>query len=168
LFILCFYATIGKTGTPAAPYGVRAVQERAKVMLTDFYQAYKRHWEDANYLLSDCRWPNADQLYGYAAECGLKCLMLRFGMALTPAGTPPHNDMVHIDKLWVRYETYRAGAGAAGYLLSRQNPFDNWHSSQRYADGSIFSQSSVEIHRQGAESVRCLVNKAISEGILTL
>jgi hypothetical protein len=96
----------------------------AKMMATNFYQAYKRHWEDANYLFGDRRWPNADQLY----------------MVPDPAtGNPPNEDMVHIDKLWTRYETYRAGA--AGYLLPGQNPFNDWHASQRYADGSLFSQS---------------------------
>ncbi|MDR2028390.1 MAG: hypothetical protein LBP93_02495, partial [Treponema sp.] len=126
------------------------------------------HWEDANYLFSDSRWPNADQLYGYAAECGLKCLMLRFGMAFESEGYPPREDRVHSNRLWPRYEAYRAGAGAAGYLLPRQNPFDNWHSSQRYADGSTFSQAHVEAHRRGAKFVRGLINKAILEGILVI
>jgi hypothetical protein len=136
------------------------------MMPTDFYHACKRHWEDASYLFNDSRWPNADQLYGFAAECGLKCLMLQFGMVPEPTGDPPRQDRVHIDELWAHYESYRAGVGATGYLLPAQNPFDNWHISQRYMDGSNFSQSYVETHRQGAEFVRRLVNKAILEGIL--
>jgi hypothetical protein len=73
---------------------------------------------------------------------------------------------VHIDELWAHYESYRAGVGATGYLLPAQNPFDNWHISQRYTDGSGLNQSSVGAHRQGAELVRRLVDKAILEGIL--
>jgi hypothetical protein len=93
--------------------------------------------------------------------------MLRFGMVPEPVtGDPPKKDRVHIDELWAHYETYRAGAGAAGYLLPVWNPFANWHISQRYAADSHFSQSYVEAHRQGAELVRRLVNKAILEGIL--
>jgi hypothetical protein len=136
------------------------------MMPTDFYHAYKRHWEDANYLFNDCRWPNADQLYGFAAECGLKCLMLRFGMVPKPTGDLYGKDRMHIDELWDHYESYRAGVGATGYLLPGRNPFSNWHISQRYAQSSRFSQSHVEAHRQGAEFVRRLVNKAILEGIL--
>ncbi|MDR2376699.1 MAG: hypothetical protein LBD96_09720 [Treponema sp.] len=103
-------------------------------MQTDFYNAYKRHWEDADYLFNDSRWANADHLYGYAAECGLKCLMRQFGMILDPAtGSPYPQDRLHINDLWHRYEAYRAGFGAAAYLLPRPNPFVNWRISQRYA-----------------------------------
>ncbi|MFP3091573.1 hypothetical protein LQZ21_14745 [Treponema sp. TIM-1] len=98
----------------------------------------------------------------------MKCLMLEFGMILKPTGVPFDKDRVHIDELWARYETYRAGVGAAGYLLPRQNPFDNWDISQRYANRSIFSQMYVEAHRQGVELVRSLVNKAVLEGRLVI
>lgn len=42
-------------------------------------------------------------------------------------------DRLHINDLWHRYEAYRAGFGAAAYLLPRPNPFVNWRISQRYA-----------------------------------
>lgn len=38
----------------------------------DFPDAHARHWQDAERLAQAGRWANADQLYGYSAECGLK------------------------------------------------------------------------------------------------
>ncbi|MDR3343642.1 MAG: hypothetical protein LBT14_12850 [Treponema sp.] len=138
-------------------------------METDFYDAYKRHLEDAEYLYQDSRWANADQLYGYSAECGLKCLMQRFGMQLDArTGMPPNEGRGHIDEIWIKYETYRAGIGATGYTLPGENPFDNWNISQRYANKSNFSQAIVDLHRLGVETVKQLVNKAILEGRLAI
>jgi hypothetical protein len=137
-------------------------------MKTDFYDAYIRHWEDAEYLYKDSRWANADQLYGYSAECGLKCLMQQFGMQLDASGMPPKEGKGHIDKIWIKYETYRAGIGATSYTLPSQNPFGTWEISQRYANRSNFSQAIVDSHRRGMETVKQLVNKAILEGRLVI
>lgn len=51
-------------------------------MSVDFLDAHRRHWEDAELLHEHARWANANQLYGIAAECGMKRLMLVFGMPL--------------------------------------------------------------------------------------
>ena len=37
----------------------------------DYGDAHLRRWEDAELLFNDDRWANADQLYGFSAECGL-------------------------------------------------------------------------------------------------
>lgn len=50
-------------------------------MKTDFHDAHERHWDDAERLFEAQRWANADHLYGVAAECGLKWLMVHFGMS---------------------------------------------------------------------------------------
>jgi hypothetical protein len=136
-------------------------------MRSDFYSAYQRHWNDAEYLYNDSRMANADHLYGYSAECGLKCLMERFGMSLDPeTGVPPREDRVHINKLWYRYETYRSGIEDAEYMLPESNPFDDWDISDRYAHESSFSRIYVDQHKQGTEMVRILINRAILEGRL--
>lgn len=41
-------------------------------MSTDFYDAFSRHDADADLLLENERWANADHHYGLAAECALK------------------------------------------------------------------------------------------------
>ena len=138
-------------------------------MQTDFYNAFSRHWNDAEYLYEDSRWANSDQLYAYSAECGLKCLMLLFGMYVNPAtGVPDKKDKLHIDEIWSRYETYRAGIGVSGYFIPAVNPFDNWNNNQRYAHEAHFDQARVDPHRDGVKEVKKLLNQAILEGRLTV
>ncbi len=69
-------------------------------MQTDFLDAHERHWEDAELLFAQSRWANADHLYGLAAECGLKRLMIVFRMPVAADGGPqlPH-DRVHADRV---------------------------------------------------------------------
>jgi hypothetical protein len=76
----------------------RLLSNLAKMNI-DFLDAYLRHWEDAEALFGSERWANADHLYGLAAECGLKRLMIAFGMPVTTSGDPQHrNDRVHADQ----------------------------------------------------------------------
>ncbi|WP_397378691.1 SAM-dependent methyltransferase [Pseudomonas sp.] len=138
-------------------------------MKTDFIDALDRHWQDAECLYGNERWANADHLYGFAAESGLKGLMLKFGMTIDETKDMPSNekDRKHADAIWARYESYRSGHHkGADYLLSEPNPFDNWRASDRYASQSQFDRAHVTPHRHGAELVRELVKKANREGLL--
>lgn len=137
-------------------------------MNTDFLDAHKRHWDDAERLFTAQRWANADHLYGMAAECGLKRLMLEFGMPVDAAGSPNEkSDRTHVNSIWARYESYRSGnVAGAKYGLAAGNPFDNWHVSDRYAHQHSFNQPSTRAHQQGAQQVRKLITKAQREGLL--
>jgi len=135
-------------------------------MLPDFFNAHQRHFYDAECLYNNLRWPNADQLYAFSAECGLKCLMQLFGMSIDSSGLPSKEDRLHADGIWSRYEAYRAGMGASGYALPQTNPFCDWNSSQRYAHDSNFNQTLVDTHKKGAGIVKNLIEKAILEGRL--
>jgi hypothetical protein len=138
-------------------------------MKTDFIDALNRHWQDAECLYGNERWANADHLYGFAAESGLKGLMLKFDMPYNPDKDMPKNteDRVHADGVWERYESYRSGhIKGSDYPLPEPNPFDNWKASDRYANESAFDQHHVTPHRHGAELVRNLVKKADLEGLL--
>lgn len=138
-------------------------------MNTDFLDAHERHWMDAELLLADQRWANADHLYGMAAECGLKRLMLAFGMPLDSAGERPENrsDQVHANGVWVRFESYRYGhPRGAGFGLPAGEPFSDWCVSQRYAHQSHFDALRVIAHQRGARLVRQLVRKATLEGLI--
>ena len=138
-------------------------------MNADYLDAHQRHWEDAETLHDAQRWANADHLYGMAAECGLKRLMLAFGMQFDAAKARPknHEDRVHADGIWGRYESYRSGhSRGARYGLPAADPFDDWHVSQRYASQAHFDSARVRRHRSGAESVKHLVTKARLDGVL--
>lgn len=138
-------------------------------MQTDFFNAFRRHLRDAEYLYDDSRWPNADQLYAYSAECGLKCLMKQFGMLVDPvSGDPRKQDRLHADEIWNRYEAYRAGRGVAGYELPQTNPFGDWNINQRYAHEVDIDQARVDPHKNCALMVKNLIQKAVLEGRLII
>ena len=136
-------------------------------MNADFRDAHERHWDDAEMLYNSSRWANADHLYGMAAECGLKCLMLAFGMPVNPHGVPNPNDRKHANAIWSRYESYRCGhPRGAHYALPAANPFSNWDVNQRYANRSNFDQARAQSHQTGANTVRNLVYTAIRDGLI--
>lgn len=88
-------------------------------MQADFLDAHERHWDDAERLFQAQRWANADHLYGMAAECGLKRLMMVFGMSVdTTTGSPVNSkDWKHANNIWMRFESYRSGhLQGVGYM----------------------------------------------------
>jgi hypothetical protein len=133
---------------------------------SDFKDAHERHWEDAELLRERDRWANADHLYGMVAECGLKSLMLAFGMPFDSGYDRPQrpSDRKHADGIWMRYESYRCGhPRGAHYVLPSVNPFADWEVSQRYANRSNFDETRTLPHRNGADVVRQLVGAMIPE-----
>jgi len=138
-------------------------------MQADFLDAHERHWDDAERLFQSQRWDNADHLYGMAAECGMKRLMLAFGMQYDAIKDRPasQQDRVHADGTWARFESYRSGhAQGTSYALSPGNPFADWGVSDRYAHQSNFDQARAQGHQAGAQTVRSLITKAQYEGLL--
>jgi hypothetical protein len=138
-------------------------------MQVDFLDAHARHWADAETLFNGQRFANADHLFGVSAECGLKKMMLVFGMPYDQAKDFPSDakDRKHINDIWMRFESYRCGyASGAGYLLPATNPFHDWDISQRYAHQSGFDQIRAQSHQSGAQIVCALIKKAKIEGIL--
>ena len=139
-------------------------------MKVDFLNAHERHWSDAEKLFAEGRYANADHLYGMSAECGLKQLMVSFGMEVDPAlGSPmDRRDWKHANNIWARFEGYLSGKPeGAGYGLPSSNPFDNWDVSDRYAHQSNFSLAGVQIHQVGTAAICELIKKAQREGLLT-
>lgn len=138
-------------------------------MPTDFLDAHFRHHEDAEVLYCHDRWANADHLYGMSAECGLKRLMLAFGMPFDISRDSPSRsgDKKHIDKIWDRYETYRSGhMPAASYTLSSSTPFVNWRAEHRYDHQSGYDQSNIDTHRLAADDINDLIKKAQIDGLI--
>lgn len=125
--------------------------------------------DDAETLYMSERWANADHLYGVAAECGLKRLMLAFGMPWDQVKDRPSafDDKKHVNDIWLRYDSYRSGyLQGAAYPLLAINPFADWDVNQRYASRSEFDQARVERHRNGAEAVQALIDKARRDGLI--
>lgn len=138
-------------------------------MNLDFLDAHDRHLNDADQLFKAQRWANADHLYGMAAECGLKQLMIKFGMDFNYEKWKPvdQNDVKHADQLWDRYDAYRSGhQQGIHYALPPSNPFQNWNVAQRYAHQSHFDENYLLPHQNGANAVSALIKKAKEEGLL--
>lgn len=136
-------------------------------MQADFLNAHERHWDDAERLFQAQRWANADHLYGMAAECGLKWMMLAFGMSLDKDRPESPEDRVHADGVWARYESYRSGhVQGTGYVVPASDPFYDWNVSDRYAHQSNFNQTRAQAHQAGAAVVCELIKKAQRDGLL--
>ena len=127
----------------------------------EYCHAHRRHWKDAELLFKNCRWANADQLYGLSAECGLKALMPNLGMPV---------EKKHVEKIWsdfARVATSAQGRLNARYavLLPSATPFSGWSVQNRYAYSCHFPKSVVEPHRKAACAVRQMVDLAEQDGI---
>ncbi|MCP4695341.1 MAG: hypothetical protein GY862_00625 [Gammaproteobacteria bacterium] len=154
-------------------------------MNVDFKDAVFRHYRDAQFLrkpvamslvgdsLGDYfggSWGNADQLYGYAAECGLKAVMIGLNPSIINASTGDlmREYRIHINKLWSEFNIFANKHNGAKYLNilpPDTNPFDNWNISQRYANSGDFTQAIVERHQSAASIV---VKEVLQQAILDL
>lgn len=137
-------------------------------MSTDFYNAFSRHDTDADLLLENGRWANADHHYGLAAECALKALLLRQGI-------PPNNgDMPldkqygpyrkHINKLWDKYQLFMQTKNT--YVLPMKNPFHDWSIDQRYAHENDITEQTARNHGAAIASLKKIIKKAELAGVL--
>ena len=122
---------------------------------TDFDNAGKRHFKDANFLFDAQRYPNADQLYGLAVECALKSMMcLHLGAKLNSKDYVELTDKIysfHIDKLWGEFCSLIGGKGAVSFPLFSSAPFDDWRVEQRYHNSRSLALPKVENHRNAAD-----------------
>lgn len=138
-------------------------------MNADFWNAHRRHLRDADYLFEASHLANSDHLYGVAAECGLKRLMIAFGMQTDATGSPENKnaDRIHAEKVWARYEAYRSGhLEGVQYGLPTENPFNDWKVEQRYVSEQCFDLARVDAHRAAAHAVHALMKKAEKAGLI--
>lgn len=125
----------------------------------DFLNAHHRHWRDAELLFKHRRWANADQLYGFSAECGLKAVMQMLGLGVDRNGKLEDAYRKHIQDLWRLFSTLAFGSKAANYLriLPSNFPFKDWSQNDRYANSDYFEKRSTRIHRDAAIAVSQMV-----------
>lgn len=137
-------------------------------MSTDFLCAFSRHDTDANLLLQNNRWANADHHYGLAAECALKALLLQQGI-------PSNNGDIdtdrqcrryrkHINHLWNYYQSFMQTRNA--YEIPSQNPFQDWDISQRYAPENEITEDTTRAHGDAVCKLRQIIMRAKLDGVL--
>lgn len=142
-------------------------------MATNYCHAARRHWDDAIHLRRDARLPNADQLYGLAAECALKAVVVALGGKTSADGDLAEEfGKRHVNGVWEDYRVYASGRTAARYVAPLDsfagNPFVDWSATQRYAaDNSIPSGAAVELHAAAAQACQLVLQRAMYDGIVT-
>ena len=135
----------------------------------DYVDAHGRHWEDAELLFDEKRFSNADQLYGFSAECGLKAVMKGLGMPVDPTTGIPRErkHLKHVQYLWPVFRAFAQRRGGTRYSrrLSSKNPFSNWSHHDRYAHRGYANKQGVGQHRDAACKIRRVVQQARQDGI---
>lgn len=140
-----------------------ALSQRREVrsvnLMAHFPKAHWRHWEDAELLYAHERWGNADHLFGFSAECGLKAVMAKNGMPLDAFGHPRESShRKHIQDLWEVFERF-SGDLASGSLeeLPSGSPFSDWSHHDRYSATGYARLAAVDRHREAARRILRLV-----------
>lgn len=130
-------------------------------MATNFKQAAWRTKIDAETLFGDGRLGTADQLFGVAAECALKAVLVALGV-FPPSGPPKKSSFrCHIDKLWDEYAIHMSGLAQAPLPA---NPFTAWKMDHRYEEDSTFTPSRLQTHRDGAQTALGQLEDALVKG----
>ncbi len=133
--------------------------------MTDFHyaEAARRHHTDAQTLHAARRVPNADQLYGFAAECALlgiiQCLP-NTDIYFNPDGSVREsrvrgkNLREHINFLWRNFKNIADGHRGRIYTARLNNypanPFETWHTDQRYYSDAASSAAPIDAHSKAA------------------
>ena len=109
----------------------------------------------------------ADHLYGIAAECALKAVLVGLG-EIPPNAAPASKSgyKVHIDQLWIQYGGTISGKGHAALALPPSTPFAQWRAEHRYEDDGLFTETRVEGHRNAALIVFQVLESARIAGLV--
>lgn len=139
-------------------------------MATDFLDAADRHLKDARLLDQEKHYANADHLYGIAAECMLKAIMVGLGAPVSTKGNLHERaHKTHIDQLWSEYCALVGGAGGASYLPFAPNycPFLDWDINQRYAPHRGFTDGWLKSkrRREDMHAILLSLQAAMLDGI---
>jgi hypothetical protein len=124
-------------------------------MCEDFAGAATRHFRDGVLLEEDRRIPNADQLFGFAAECAIKSALVTLPrcMADGALATAYHT---HVDRLWGLVQVQgiqKRYPGLVAVLKGLQEPFADWSTDQRYWPDDVVADEALLRHRQAAARV---------------
>ncbi|MFH8558229.1 MULTISPECIES: hypothetical protein [Streptomyces] len=149
-----------------------------------YARAAIRHHDDAIYLHDDGRLPNADHHFGFAVECALKSVILRYtqvSMNPTKPGKPPSvkpwapdaagkpQHFGHLPGLWsdVALLLHGRGGSILSGVLAASEPFDTWAVEDRYLDGAAVADPEVRSRRAAAQQILSLHQQALIAGVLT-
>lgn len=142
--------------------------------LINYAEAARRHLRDAETLYTGGRPANAGQLFGFAAECGLKAMLIACKVSPEPNGDLPrrHRLRVHIPDLSDRITQFGSlipdTASATRYMASLPSlsQFDNWSIDHRYWQETALPLTSVPDWRAAAGEVAAMLDQIKEDGVL--
>jgi len=141
----------------------------------DFKAAARRHHHDAELLRNEGRGANAGQLYGFAAECGLKALMVAHGLPTEPSGDirkrPRGNFRKHMPDLGQAVATitlFPDGRAATRYvsMLPDLSHFNDWSVDHRYWMEAMLPSGSLQNWHAAALQVSAMLDAATADGVM--
>jgi hypothetical protein len=141
----------------------------------NYEQAARRHLTDAETLFNQGRMPNAGQLYGFAAECGLKAMLMACGVAPDTDGgiSKRHPLRQHMPTLTDRIASHGQlipdGVQATMYMSSMPNlsQFGGWSVDHRYCSDAAAPVSAVANWRHAAKEIATMLDQAKQDGVLS-
>ena len=125
--------------------------------MDDYADAAKRHFQDAKILHQQVpsRLANASHLYGFAAECAIKCIMRGNGNS----GKVPKGGGGHLPLLLREFELHSVAKGntALQQRVKKCAPgLNNWSIDQRYHGQATFLAQTVEAEAESAQKLLAL------------
>lgn len=142
----------------------------------DFFEASGRHYTDATLLHGAGRHTNAGHLYGFAAECGVKALLVDCGYPTDIDGDlkktpevpilPARKHIDELSKLLQQIVASLSGRDGARYLAQVPNlgEFADWSVSHRYCAAASIPPSLEKWQRAAGEVLRMLQNLQLDKG----
>ena len=138
----------------------------------DFPQSAVRHFADAKLLESAGRFANSGHLYGLGSECGLKALLVSFGLQTDRDGSPikltTFREHINVfPSLGNTLVLFLSGRGGAHYLamIPSIQHFADWRVEHRYFSESSIPQSFAN-WKVAAEEVGAMLDQLRTEGRL--
>jgi len=152
-------------------------------MTTVLYeQAARRHLADAETLLNQGRLANAGQLYGFAAECGLKAMLIACGVSPdADGGLPKHHPAnsrrthpfykhmpILKDNVATHGQLIPDGLLSSRYMASMPNlaHFRGWSTEHRYWADASLPFNLVPNWQSAAKEVATMLDQAKQDGNL--
>lgn len=141
----------------------------------NFRQAAGRHYNDAELLMANGRQANAGQLYGFAAECGIKFLLVWKGYPSDPiTGDIQKKETLrkHVNELVNNmHNQLRAvldGRGGAKYLamIPSIGHFSDWKIDHRYYTDSALPGSTTRWQVAAREIMQMLQQTTVDGAAL--
>lgn len=122
--------------------------------MENYTDAALRHWQDANILEEKRSLENADHLFGLAAECAIKSVLIKFPSFINDGKLNVYYKQ-HINILWgrVNHQSYHRAYPKLAAFLKGSHDFDDWDVEQRYFSNGHLTAERLAIHKEATRRV---------------